>query len=75
MTPSLIRSQRSRGPAISVGIEVAEEPQLKVALTSLMTSEEGGEMQLGSPSVMMCNPLLLDVRITVSIRDTTYKID
>ena len=42
--PSLIQSRCSRGPAVSVGTEVAEEPQLKVASISLMTSEEGAEM-------------------------------
>ena len=43
VVPPLIQSQRSRGFAISVGIEVVEEPQLKVASASLMTSE-GVEM-------------------------------
>jgi len=36
----LIRSQHSRGPAVSVGTEVVKEPQLEVASTSLMTSEK-----------------------------------
>ena len=41
-----------RGPAVSVGTEVMEEPQLQVASTSLMTLERA-EMRPGSPSIMM----------------------
>jgi len=62
VAPPLIQSWCSRGRAVSVGIEVMEKPQLKVASASSMTSE-GAEMRSGSPSVIMsalkigeCNP-------------------
>ena len=80
LAPPLIRSRRSRGPTVSVGIEVGEEPtmvgepiateelrvmeetervkiddppQLKIASTSLTTSEDEAEMRPGSQGIMM----------------------
>ena len=43
VAPPLIWSQRSRGPALSEGIEIAEAPQSKAPSVSLITSDEGAE--------------------------------
>ena len=51
--PPLIRSWSDRGPATSKGIEVAEGPQSKAPLASIMTLGKGVEMQPGYPSTMM----------------------
>ena len=53
VAPPLIQSRRSRGPATSEGIKVAEGPQSEALLTSLMISGKGAEAQPGSPSIMM----------------------
>ena len=65
VAPPLIQSRRDRGPATSVGIEVAEGPQSKAPLASLMTLDEGVEMQLGYPSTMM--PALKVVESSLTI--------